>query len=211
MAENVAHSLRKGGRVAVSGRLDHSAAGRTPRGDKRSKIEVTADEVAPSLRRATGTVTKNERSARDRPTPGPDPPKRRAALTTTPRATSPSETSRWRWRRAKPASGPAVPPNPVVGALTHEILDVLRTKWRRRPRRSDADGSRRRRARNGWSGRLAAGDARCLCGPRQGVLDVEPVQGVGADEGPEGVGGAEPAPSGSVMATPSFRRASARG
>ncbi len=72
MAENVAHSLRKGDRVVVSGRLDQRSW-ENAEGDKRSKIEVTADEVAPSLRWATVTVTKNERSTGDRPNPGQGP------------------------------------------------------------------------------------------------------------------------------------------
>ncbi len=67
MAENVVHSLRKGDRVVVSGRLDQRSW-ENAEGDKRSKIEVTADEVAPSLRWATVTVTKNERSTGDQPT-----------------------------------------------------------------------------------------------------------------------------------------------
>ncbi len=50
MAENVAASMGKGDRVVVSGH-------------KRSKTEITADEVAPSLRWATVTATKNERTS----------------------------------------------------------------------------------------------------------------------------------------------------
>ena len=62
MAENVAHSLRKGDRVVVSGRLDQRSW-ENAEGDKRSKTEITADEVAPSLRWATVTATKNERTS----------------------------------------------------------------------------------------------------------------------------------------------------
>lgn len=62
MAENIAESLSKGDRVVVSGRLEQRSW-ETPEGDKRSKVEVVADEVGPSLRWATATVTKNERKA----------------------------------------------------------------------------------------------------------------------------------------------------
>lgn len=60
MAENVAESVTKGTRVVVSGRLDQRSW-ETQDGDKRSKIEVVADEVAPSLRYATAQVVRNER------------------------------------------------------------------------------------------------------------------------------------------------------
>jgi len=60
MAENVAESLQKGARVVVTGRLDQRSW-ETQEGDKRSKVEIVADEVAPSLRWATAAVTKNER------------------------------------------------------------------------------------------------------------------------------------------------------
>jgi single-strand DNA-binding protein len=60
MAENVSESLTRGARVVVAGRLDQRSW-ETPEGDRRSKVEVVADEVAPSLRWATAQVTKNER------------------------------------------------------------------------------------------------------------------------------------------------------
>jgi len=60
LAENTAQSLGRGARVIVSGRLDQRSW-ETQEGDRRSKIEVTADEVAPSLRWATVSITKNER------------------------------------------------------------------------------------------------------------------------------------------------------
>jgi single-strand DNA-binding protein len=44
----------------VSGRLDQRSW-ETPEREKRSKIEITADEVAPSLRWATVEITRNER------------------------------------------------------------------------------------------------------------------------------------------------------
>jgi single-strand DNA-binding protein len=62
MAENVSESIQRGTRVIVTGRLEQRSW-ETDTGEKRSKIEVVADEVAPSLRWATATVTKIERSA----------------------------------------------------------------------------------------------------------------------------------------------------
>jgi single-strand DNA-binding protein len=44
----------------VNGRLEQRSW-ETQDGDKRSKVEVVADEIGPSLRWATATVTKNER------------------------------------------------------------------------------------------------------------------------------------------------------
>ena len=60
MAENAAESLSRGSRVIVTGRLEQRSW-ETHEGDKRSKVEVVADEVGPSIRWATAQVTKNER------------------------------------------------------------------------------------------------------------------------------------------------------
>jgi single-strand DNA-binding protein len=60
MAENVAETITKGTRVLVSGRLQQSSW-QTQDGDKRTKVEIVADEVAPSLRYATAQVVRNER------------------------------------------------------------------------------------------------------------------------------------------------------
>jgi len=60
LAENVAESVYKGTRVVVTGRLDQRSW-ETQDGEKRSKVEIVADEVGPSLRYATAAVTKNER------------------------------------------------------------------------------------------------------------------------------------------------------
>jgi len=73
-AENAAESLARGSRVIVTGRLEQRSWD-TPDGDKRSKVEVVADEIGPSLRWATAQVTKNERrgpgeSAPSRPPAG---------------------------------------------------------------------------------------------------------------------------------------------
>lgn len=60
MAENVSESLARGARVVVTGRLEQRSWD-NQEGEKRSKVEVVADEIGPSLRWATATVTKNER------------------------------------------------------------------------------------------------------------------------------------------------------
>lgn len=60
MAENASESLSRGARVVVTGRLEQRSW-ENQEGEKRSKIEVVADEIGPSLRWATAQVTKNER------------------------------------------------------------------------------------------------------------------------------------------------------
>ncbi len=72
MAENVALSLTKGMRVIVTGRIEqHSWEGEE--GDHRTKVEVTADEIGPSLRFATADVQRSERSSPAQfPLGGPD-------------------------------------------------------------------------------------------------------------------------------------------
>ena len=60
LAENVAESLTKGTRVVVSGELEQRSW-ETPQGDRRSKVEIKADDVSPSLRWASVEVTRNPR------------------------------------------------------------------------------------------------------------------------------------------------------
>ena len=60
MAENVALSLSKGMRVVVTGRLDQRSW-ETDEGEHRSKVEITADEIGPSLLFATADVQRTER------------------------------------------------------------------------------------------------------------------------------------------------------
>jgi single-strand DNA-binding protein len=60
MADNVSESLAKGSRVVVTGRLEQRSW-ETEGGDKRSVVEIVADEVGPSLRFATAQITKNDR------------------------------------------------------------------------------------------------------------------------------------------------------
>jgi single-strand DNA-binding protein len=64
MAENVAESLGKGSRVVVTGRLEQRSW-ETENGDKRSVVEIVADEVGPSLVFATADVHRVERSSPD--------------------------------------------------------------------------------------------------------------------------------------------------
>jgi single-strand DNA-binding protein len=59
-AENVAESLHKGTRVVVQGRLKQRSF-ETREGEKRTVIELDADEIGPSLRYATAKVTKTSR------------------------------------------------------------------------------------------------------------------------------------------------------
>jgi single-strand DNA-binding protein len=61
MAENVAESLTKGMRVIVTGQLEQRSW-ETQEGDKRSVVEVRIDEIGPSVRWATATVTRTPRS-----------------------------------------------------------------------------------------------------------------------------------------------------
>lgn len=61
LAENAAESLTQGSRVVVVGRL-RTNSWETPEGERRSKIEIEADEVAPSLRWATARLEKQGRS-----------------------------------------------------------------------------------------------------------------------------------------------------
>ena len=60
LAENVAESLTRGANVIVVGRLQQRSW-ETQEGDKRSVVEVVADELGPSLRWATAEITKNDR------------------------------------------------------------------------------------------------------------------------------------------------------
>jgi single-strand DNA-binding protein len=78
MAENAANSLVKGSRVIVSGRLEQRTW-ETENGDKRSIVEINADEIGPSLKWATAVVTRTPRAegsnfqSSDRPAAAPRP------------------------------------------------------------------------------------------------------------------------------------------
>ncbi|MHB8510851.1 MAG: single-stranded DNA-binding protein [Actinomycetota bacterium] len=62
LAENVAESLTRGTRVLVTGRLK-MRQWETQEGEKRSVIEIEADEVGPSLKFATAKVEKTSKSS----------------------------------------------------------------------------------------------------------------------------------------------------
>ncbi len=85
MADNVCETLSKGARVVVTGRLEQRSW-EDGDGNKKSKVEIVAEEVGPSLRWASAEITKNERRtpegggqggyrpAENAPTPGATPP-----------------------------------------------------------------------------------------------------------------------------------------
>jgi single-strand DNA-binding protein len=60
LAENAALSLVRGMRVVVTGRLEHRSW-ETEEGEHRSKVEVIAEDMGPSLRFATAEVQRNDR------------------------------------------------------------------------------------------------------------------------------------------------------
>lgn len=60
LAENVASTVQKGTRVLVTGRLEQRSW-ETQNGEKRSRVEVVADEVGPSLRWATAEIQRVDR------------------------------------------------------------------------------------------------------------------------------------------------------
>ena len=78
MAENVSESRARGARVIVSGRLE-PRSWETPEGERRSRIEIIADELGPSLRWATAQDVKNERRGPGEGASGGGAPSRAAA------------------------------------------------------------------------------------------------------------------------------------
>ena len=91
MAENVSETITRGARVMVAGRLEQRSW-ETQEGDRRSKVEVVADEIGPSLRWATAQITKNERR-------GPGDGDRAVAAAGRPHRTAATTTARGRCRR----------------------------------------------------------------------------------------------------------------
>ena len=61
LGENAAASLTKGTRVMVTGRLQQRSY-ETQQGEKRSVVEIVADEIGPSLRWATAQVERTQRT-----------------------------------------------------------------------------------------------------------------------------------------------------
>lgn len=62
LAENAAESLTRGTRVVVAGRLNYRSW-ENQDGDKRSAVEIEADEVGPSLKWATAKIERQTRSS----------------------------------------------------------------------------------------------------------------------------------------------------
>ena len=60
LGENAAASLAKGTRIMVTGRLEQRQY-ETQDGEKKSIVEVVADEIGPSLRWAQASVERNDR------------------------------------------------------------------------------------------------------------------------------------------------------
>ena len=69
LAENVAQTLTKGSRVIVTGRLKAPSAYQSAQGEARASLELDIDEIGPSLRYATASVTRRAREAGDGATP----------------------------------------------------------------------------------------------------------------------------------------------
>ena len=64
LADNVAESLTKGARVIVTGRIEQRTWEDND-GQRRSKVEIVADDIGPSLRWATCEVRRTERRGPD--------------------------------------------------------------------------------------------------------------------------------------------------
>ena len=62
-AEHVASSLTKGARVIATGRLRQRSY-ETKEGEKRTAIELEVDEIGPSLRYATASITRSASAGR---------------------------------------------------------------------------------------------------------------------------------------------------
>jgi single-strand DNA-binding protein len=66
LGENAAACVGKGTRVIVTGRLEQRSW-ETQDGEKRTVVEVVADEVGPSLRWATAEIERTERTKAETP------------------------------------------------------------------------------------------------------------------------------------------------
>jgi single-strand DNA-binding protein len=83
LAENIINSLSKGAAVIAAGRLQ-ARTWETPEGAKRATVEMTVDDIGPSLRRYVAKVTK---VTRERANGGTTVPAAPAAAGTDPWAT----------------------------------------------------------------------------------------------------------------------------
>jgi len=73
LAEHLADSLAKGDRVIVQGQLK-TRSWETPEGERRSVVEVTAEEAGPSLRWATAKPQRAAKTTASRGQANDDPP-----------------------------------------------------------------------------------------------------------------------------------------
>jgi single-strand DNA-binding protein len=73
LAEHVGDSLSKGDRVIVQGQL-RARSWETPEGERRSVVEVTAEEVGPSLKWATAKPERTTANGRKAAQGNDDPP-----------------------------------------------------------------------------------------------------------------------------------------
>jgi single-strand DNA-binding protein len=131
MAENAAESLTKGARVIVTGRLDQRSW-ETPDGDKRSKVEVVADEIGPSIRWATAQVVKNERRGPGDGGPGPSggPSGGGSGPAGEPQGYGYSEEPFQPWRATTIVEvPPGVPPRTPDGGSRRSPVPCARTGW----------------------------------------------------------------------------------
>jgi single-strand DNA-binding protein len=64
LGENAAASLNKGSRVIVNGRIE-TREYETKEGEKRTSVDIVADDIGPSLRWATATVERTQRASAD--------------------------------------------------------------------------------------------------------------------------------------------------
>jgi single-strand DNA-binding protein len=71
LGENLSASLTKGSRVIVTGRLEQRSY-ETKEGEKRSVVEIVADEMGPSLRWARCEVERITRDDHNAPAAAPD-------------------------------------------------------------------------------------------------------------------------------------------
>lgn len=111
LAENVAESLVKGTRVLVVGRLQQRSWD-DGEGNKRSTLEIQVDEIGPSLRWATASVTKSQKTGASGWQGGGDRPQQQQQEPAS--QSAPAEgSSSWGSPSPAPVSGP--PPGDEAG------------------------------------------------------------------------------------------------
>ena len=171
LAENVADSIRKGARVVIYGTLQQRSW-ETDQGDRRSKVEILADDVAPSLKWATAEVTKNapprrgQLVRRRRPTRSQRRPARRQHRRRRRRWSTRQQRRQQRRRGAVLTAGHAA--SAADAARRRPVRGVFSGR-RPAPAPDSSDG--RRRLRRG-SGRAACTAGRRVCSERRATLRV---------------------------------------